>query len=57
MWQGESDTLFRKFVLNSDCVCIVLSTCVKIVKTVVLMKRYILKVNRTFVMCEFIIQF
>ena len=57
MWQGVSETFFRKFVLNSDCMYVVLSTCVKIVNAVVLMKRYILKVNRKFVMCEFIIQF
>ena len=57
MWQGVPETLFRKFVLNSYCVYVELSTCVKIVNAVVLMKRSILKVNRKFVMCEFIIQF
>ena len=57
MWQGASNTLFRKLVLNSDCVYGVLSTCVKLVNAVGLMKRSILKVNRKFVMCEFIIQF
>ena len=45
MWQGVSETLFRKFMLYSDCVYVVLSTCVKIVNAVVLMKRYILNVT------------
>ena len=39
MWQGVSETLFRKFVLYSDCVYVVSSTCVNIVNDVVLMKR------------------
>ena len=28
MWQGVSETLFRKFVLYSECVYVVSSTCV-----------------------------
>ena len=57
MWQSVSETSFLKFVLYSDCVYVVLSTCVTIVNAVVLMKRYIFNVSRKFVMCEFIIQF
>ena len=41
MWQSVSETSFLKFVLYSDCVYVVLSTCVTIVNAVVLMKRYI----------------
>ena len=49
--------LFRKFVLFPGYVYVVLSTCVKTVNTDVLIKRYVLKVDRKFVMFEFIIQF
>ena len=39
LWQGVTETLFHKFVLDSDCVYVVLSMCVKIVNAVVLIKR------------------
>ena len=43
--------LFCKFVLYPESVYVVLSTCVKVVNTIVLIKCYVLKAGRLFGGC------
>ena len=57
MWQSKSKTVFSKFVLYSDCVYVVLPTCVEVVNATVLNTCYVLKVDMQFILCEFILSF
>ena len=46
MWQTVPETSFSKLVMCPDRMYVILTTCIKVVNTIVLIKWYVLQVDK-----------